>query len=94
MIDGELEESRQELMSARARGDDQAEAELMAQWQGRLRRLLATDPDIASALRDVVYELEESASRLNIRTERIKMNAKATGHGRVYQQGQGAQHNR
>jgi hypothetical protein len=94
VIEGELEESRRELAAARDRHDGEAEEELVAQWKGRLRRLLVTDPDIASALRAVVDELEASASRLNLRTRSIKMDAKASGHGRVYQQGQGVQHNR
>jgi hypothetical protein len=94
IIEGELEESRRELVAAHDRRDEQAEQELVAQWQGRLRRLLATDPDAASVLRAVVDELEASASRLSLHTKSIKMDAKASGHGRVYQQGQGVQHNR
>jgi hypothetical protein len=94
LVERELDESRSELVAALDRGDDLTEPELITQWQGRLRRLLATDPGIETALRALVDDLEASASHVSIRTENIEMRAKASDHGRVYQQGQGVQYNR
>lgn len=46
-IDAELVEVRRELLAARAAGDGQVERDLVVEWQGRLRRLLAADQDVA-----------------------------------------------
>ena len=93
-VEDELEESRRELIAARNRGDDQTEEELVSQWQGRLRRLLAADPHIVTAFQAVMDELGTAASQFSVQTENITIRGKATGHGRVYQQGRGVQHNR
>lgn len=39
----DLDEARSELTNALERGDTETEAALVAEWQGRLRRLLAAD---------------------------------------------------
>jgi hypothetical protein len=53
-----LEHSRQDLVesrSDRAADDDiVVEAELVAEWQGKLRRLLAEHPEIAAELRQIL----------------------------------------
>jgi hypothetical protein len=92
-VEGELEESQRELVAARQQGDDETETELVAEWRGRLRQLLVANPEIAPALRDLVSELQASSPEFELRTKDLRMSAKATGHARVYQQGQGIQHN-
>lgn len=54
---GELEVSRDELVAARADGDDGLAGDVEAQWRIRLRRLLAEDPDAAYELRSLLDEL-------------------------------------
>ncbi|MFD3728950.1 hypothetical protein [Streptomyces sp. NPDC058671] len=60
-VESELEESRAVLLAAREGADDpaeveQAEAELVGEWQGRLRRLLAAEPDLAAELRRILTD--------------------------------------
>lgn len=55
-IGGELDASREELVSAQTNGDAETEAELRADWQGRLRQLLTTRPELAEELRALLAE--------------------------------------
>ncbi|MFD3422538.1 hypothetical protein [Streptomyces decoyicus] len=88
-IEAELADVRSELIAARDEGDAQAEEELAADWQRRLRRLLRDDPSLADELRRV---LDEELSPLlapaeQSRIGQVQMNATASGHARVYQAG-------
>lgn len=53
-VASDLEGARTELVAARAQGDAEAEAGLVTEWQGRLRRLLAADGQAAGELRVVL----------------------------------------
>ncbi|MCX4550996.1 hypothetical protein OG204_12190 [Streptomyces sp. NBC_01387] len=55
-VGAELAEVRAELLAARRAGDEQTEAELAADWQRRLRRLLERDPSLGGELRRVLDE--------------------------------------
>ncbi|WP_030179810.1 hypothetical protein [Streptomyces violaceorubidus] len=82
----ELEAGREELLLARQAGDDEAEAGLAAEWQGRVRRLLLARPEVADELRTLLDELasvlpEEPQER------HIHLRAHATGSARIYQAG-------
>ncbi|MGW2027989.1 hypothetical protein [Streptomyces decoyicus] len=88
-IEAELADVRSEVIAARDEGDAQAEEELAADWQRRLRRLLRDDPSLADELRRV---LDEELSPLlapaeQSRIGQVQMNATASGHARVYQAG-------
>jgi len=91
VIEAELVEAREEVVAARAAGDDAVEQALVGEWQGRLRRLLAAHPDLAVELRRLLDE--ELAPALPAGgqswTGDVDMRAEASGHGRVYQVGQG-----
>jgi len=50
-ITAALDDARSELLAARSRGDHLVAEELVAEWQGRLRRLLVSDPQVAHELR-------------------------------------------
>ncbi len=93
LVEAELVEARAEVVAARTAGDMQGEQALAGEWQGRLRRLFAADPDAATellrALDELVAQLPE-AERVQIGN--ISMSATATAHGRTYQVGQGSQH--
>ena len=93
LVEAELVEARAEVMAARSAGDVQSEQALAGEWQGRLRRLFAADPEAATELLRVLDELSgqlPEAERVQIGS--ITMNATASSHGRTYQVGQGSQH--
>jgi hypothetical protein len=50
-VEAELAQARDELLTARDAGDEQVAQALRAEWQGRLWRLLAADPDLTEAVR-------------------------------------------
>ena len=83
----QLDDSRAEVMAA---GDDveQVRAELAAEWQGRLRRLLAADPEIADELRRVLNEQLSPALQEQVPDKSdITIHAVVSGRGRAYQAG-------
>src|SRR5688572_21752171 len=73
----ELAETRAEVVAARTSGDEQAERELTGEWQGRLRRLLAADPDVAAELTRLLDEVLRPA--LAQATTTVTMHATAYG---------------
>lgn len=60
-VQEELEESRAELVEARAAGDDSAAADVEAVWRRRLRRTLQADPAAVAELRALLDELAPPA---------------------------------
>ncbi|MFJ3932237.1 MULTISPECIES: hypothetical protein [unclassified Streptomyces] len=84
-VQGELEAAREELATARETGDELTEQEIREEWSGRLRRLLREQPDVAEELRRVLAEADPQAA--GERTCTVRMQATASGSGRVYQAG-------
>lgn len=84
-VSAELEATRDDVLTARAGGDQETEAELSAEWQGRVRRLLSVHPEAADELRRLLSELAETASQTAGPT--ITQHATASGDSRVYQAG-------
>ncbi len=88
-IGGELDATRDDLLVARAAGDELSEDELRAEWQSRLRRLLAAQPSVADDLRRFLEEISsqtpDGAGGTSI--GEVRMRAEVSGHGRVYQAG-------
>lgn len=83
-VDAELEATRSDVLAARAAGDAQSEEELSVEWQGRLRRLLAGQPDVAEDLRRLLDEISREGP---VPAPQIRLRATASGHARVYQAG-------
>lgn len=88
-VEAELADVRAEVIAAREEGDVQAEGDLAADWQRRLRRLLRDDPSLENELRRV---LDEELNPLlapaeQVRIGQVQMNATASGQARVYQAG-------
>ncbi|QCX75904.1 hypothetical protein C9F11_11120 [Streptomyces sp. YIM 121038] len=54
---GALDETRDDLLAARAAGDAEAEADARAEWRNRMRRALRADPQAAAELRLLLDEL-------------------------------------
>jgi hypothetical protein len=93
VVEAELVEARAEVVAARTAGDEQGEQALAGEWQGRLRRLFAADPDAADELRRMLDELAGQLPEADrVQVGKIEMSATASGHGRTYQVGQGSQH--
>ncbi|MFH9610679.1 hypothetical protein [Streptomyces sp. NPDC017448] len=57
VVDAELEESREELLAAHRDGDEEAAADVAAEWRIRLRRTLRDDPEAAGELRAILDDL-------------------------------------
>ncbi|WP_299537759.1 hypothetical protein [uncultured Streptomyces sp.] len=57
-LEGELDESREDLLAARDAEDVEAAADVEAQWRARMRRTLRADPAAADELRSLLAELE------------------------------------
>lgn len=85
-IGEELEAGREDLLLARRAGDAASEAELTAEWQGRVRRFLLARPEAADALRRILEEVNPSPPG-ELGAERIRLQARASGSARVYQAG-------
>ncbi|WP_405015123.1 hypothetical protein [Kitasatospora sp. NBC_01539] len=85
-VAAEADATRNDLADARASGDTAAQDELRAEWQGRIRRLLAADPAAAAGLRALVDELTPHLPQAVPGT--FTQNAQASGNARVYQAGQ------
>lgn len=87
-VQAELEETRAEVLAARRVEDEQAEQALVGEWQGRLRRLVAADPQLADDLRRVVAELRSALADTDApQGTMITMRATAFGTSRVNQAG-------
>ncbi|MFE9646444.1 hypothetical protein ACFYO0_20515 [Streptomyces sp. NPDC006365] len=88
VVEGELEESRAELVAARDTEDEDAAADVQASWRSRLRRTLREDPAAAAELRALLDELApESAARQHSGTVHNTHNTISGGvhHGMVIQ---------
>jgi hypothetical protein len=87
-VHAELEESRAEVLAARQAGDEQVEQALVGEWQGRLRRLVAADPQLVDELRRVVAELRVALADADApQGAAITMQATTFGNSRVNQAG-------
>ncbi|WP_369169382.1 hypothetical protein AB5J49_16455 [Streptomyces sp. R28] len=85
-IGSELEATREDLLLARDADDTDTEAELTAEWQARVRRLLLAQPDVAEELRRILAELNPQLPDPRPSVE-VRLRAEASGNGRVYQAG-------
>ncbi len=87
-VQAELEEARAEVLAVRQVGDEQAEQALVGEWQGRLRRLVAADPQLADELRRVIAQLHSALADADPQQDAtITMQATAFGHSLVNQAG-------
>lgn len=79
-VAAELGNTREDLAA-----DTDTEGELAAEWQGRIRRLLIDQPQVAEELQRLLDELSPSTSPTAAAS--VTQHASATGHSRVYQAG-------
>ncbi|MGW5115811.1 hypothetical protein ACWEQ8_10250 [Streptomyces noursei] len=79
----ELEATREELLAARAGGDSDLEADVTAEWQSRIRRLMASHPAAVDDLRALLADYPPSEDP----TTTVTQHAVASGSARVYQAG-------
>lgn len=82
----ELEAGRAELLLARQAGDTEAETELTAEWQGRVRRFLLAQPEAADELRRILDELNPSLPE-EPGAHQVHLRARASDRARIYQAG-------
>lgn len=85
-VGAELDATREDLLLARESDDPDTEAELTAEWQARVRRLLLARPEVAEELRRILAELNPPLPEAQPSVE-VRLRAEASGNGRVYQAG-------
>jgi hypothetical protein len=85
-VGSELEATREDLLLARETGDADTEAELTAEWQARVRRLLLTQPEVADELRRILAEVSPALPEQRPSVD-VRLRAEVSGSGRVYQAG-------
>ncbi|MEU8896501.1 hypothetical protein AB0C65_11635 [Nocardia sp. NPDC048505] len=88
-IEAELVEVREEVLAARETGDSDTERELAKDWQRKLRRLLAEDPELEAELRNILDNLWTPALSADeqVRIHHLVQTATVSDHGRVFQAG-------
>ncbi|MFG2406118.1 hypothetical protein ACGFR8_17615 [Streptomyces brevispora] len=82
-VGAQLDTSRRDLLGAQSSGDGEAEREIAAEWQGRIRRLLVAHPELVAELRSLLIELDPGTAA----TPTVTQHATASGSSRVYQAG-------
>jgi hypothetical protein len=85
-VSAELTATRSGVVAAQAVGDQQAEADLLAEWRSRLRRLIADDEQLQDELRLFTEEFRDLLSEHH-GAGKIALRAEVHGSGRVYQAG-------
>jgi hypothetical protein len=94
VIEAEMAEARAALVADVGQDEQSREVlvtALRAEWTARLQRLLVTHPQAADELRRVLDEelIPALPPASQTWSGKVSMRAKASGHGRVYQVGQG-----
>ncbi|MBB4794472.1 hypothetical protein BJY54_005084 [Streptomyces nodosus] len=87
-VAAQLTATREDALAAGETGDQETLGELHAEWQARLRRLLAARPGAAAELRGLLDELDPGGASRSA----ITQHASASGNARIYQAGRD-QHN-
>lgn len=82
-VEAELDATREDLREAQNEGDKETPAELAAEWQGRIRRLLSAHPEVADELRALLVQPQEQPPA----APTVNQRATASGNSRVYQAG-------
>lgn len=85
-VGAELTATRSGVVAARAVGDEQTEADLLAEWRSRLRRLIADDKQLQDELRRFTEEFRDLLSE-HRGVSKTVLQAEIHGSGRVYQAG-------
>ncbi|MBP2055438.1 hypothetical protein J2Z21_008452 [Streptomyces griseochromogenes] len=83
-----LDETREEVLAARQDQDEQGEADLVRDWDRRLRRILEQDPAVAQHLQQLLDEVRGSLPRDQQPTVPAPVfHTHVSGNGRVYNAG-------
>ncbi|MGY0230923.1 hypothetical protein [Longispora urticae] len=90
VLEAELVDVRAELLAAREAGDATVAEALVGEWQGRLRRLLAADPQVADELRRLLREDLAAPTGDQAWTGDVRQEVKAFDEARVNVVGQGS----
>jgi hypothetical protein len=84
VVEADLTEARQEVLA----GDEVVARTLVAEWESRLRRLLAADSAVADELARVISAL--AGSLPNGGSTTVTQHAQASGHSTIVQAGRDA----
>jgi hypothetical protein len=83
VIASQIDETHNDLLVAQQDGDISAQRELLAEWQGRFRRILAAHPELTESLRLLLAEIAPDGPR----PDAVSQHAVASGQARVFQAG-------
>jgi hypothetical protein len=86
MVEADLAASRTEVVEARQNRNEQVELDVIGEWRGRLRRLVADDEGLQDELKRLIEAFEPMAREAKP-TQVITMRADASGSSRIYQAG-------
>lgn len=86
-VEAELTQARLDLLAALERGDDQPALLLTGEWAGMLRSLPLEGPRLASELGVLLSQLRDAATVCHGEHWDVRMQARASGQGQVYQAG-------
>lgn len=93
-IKAEIAEVRGELLAPGAADREQVARRVAAEWESRIHRLLASDPDLAGPLRQLLLEgAGAEPPEHGVRAGSITQHVRVSGHGQAYVLGQGVQQN-
>jgi hypothetical protein len=85
-IEADLEAAREAAVTARRDRDEQATADLVAEWRSRLRRVAASDEVLKDELADLVTEFWPDLDRAD-QAGSVTLIARASGSSRINQAG-------
>lgn len=86
-VESDLDEVRSDLLKARHSGrDKELHGLLLAEWQARLARLLATRPEALDELRELLRDQDSGATERRPRSS-MTLEAHVSGGGNSYQAG-------
>ncbi|MDX3714998.1 hypothetical protein PV733_39970 [Streptomyces europaeiscabiei] len=84
VVEEDLDELRQEVLTAREQDDTAAQNALAADWQQQLARLLRQDPDLADELQRVLDDVLAPSLRQDEREGIYQQINIARDHGRAF----------
>jgi hypothetical protein len=92
-IKAEIAEARDQLMTQGTADGKQVADRLAGEWASRIHWLLASNPDLAGPLRELLEDPGPEQPDSGPWTGTITQHVRVSGHGRAYVLGQGVQRN-
>jgi hypothetical protein len=92
-VDGALEASRTKILAFDTTFTQEIQRQEIDRWEAQLRLALINDNTAAGLIRDLIEAAKTQQLIATTGPTEISLRADAKGNARIYQQGQGIQHN-